>query len=202
MKFFAAASVVAFLAVAGPAAGEGQSIADRFRECRRAQGQAAIDACTWYLKAGFNPSATDQVFAFTARGVAFYNLHRFQEAFDDFSAALVLHPDAPDALHDHILAARMLGKYDIVLADCEAGLKADPKNDYLLATRAYLRYRGGDYAQAIADDDAALAINPKQARALYVRGLAKIKTGDIAGGKADTVAAEALQADVGADWGG
>ena len=60
----------------------------------------------------------------------------------------------------------------------------------MLATRAYVRLRLGDYDKSIGDYDAALKINPQMPTALYGRGVAKIRKKQIAEGEADIANAE------------
>jgi tetratricopeptide (TPR) repeat protein len=73
------------------------------------------------------------------------------------------------------------------LKDCnEAVNLSDKKNNaLLLANRALVRLRLGDYDKAVRDYDASLKIEPNKAWTLYGRGVAKIKKGQHAVGEAD-----------------
>ena len=139
-----------------------QSVADRFRECRNGQGQKAIDACTWYLKAGLNPSAQDRVFALVARGYAEFNLKSYDDALADFSSALEVEPKNIYARLDHSAVLEMRGQYDLAIADLDVVIEQDPTNARYANDRCYLRAEWGqDLDKALADCDAALKIDPK-----------------------------------------
>lgn len=81
---------------------------------------------------------------------------------------------------------------DRALADCNAAVRAQPKEAAFLDSRGLVYLRQGDYSKAVADYDAALALNPKIAWSLYGRGLAKQHLGQAAAGQADVAAATAL----------
>jgi len=81
---------------------------------------------------------------------------------------------------------------DRALADCNAAVRAQPKEAAFLDSRGLVYLRQGDYSKAVADYDAALALNPKIAWSLYGRGLAKQHQGQTAAGQADVAAATAL----------
>ena len=89
---------------------------------------------------------------------------------------------------------------DLALADCDAGVKADPKNGAVMDSRAFVRLRKGDYAGAIRDYDAALAMRPNQAPSLFGRGIARLRAGDKAGGDADLAAARKLAPEIDAQY--
>ena len=88
----------------------------------------------------------------------------------------VLGQDLPDALKDCNTAVSRGGK------QVGAGV---------LANRALVRYRLGDYDKAMADFDAALKLQPNNAWALYGRGLARLKKNQR--GEGDKDLAEAVK---------
>jgi tetratricopeptide (TPR) repeat protein/predicted aspartyl protease len=97
------------------------------------------------------------------------------------------------ALNERCWARAMLGKdLDKALDDCNAALKAGPRNSEVLDSRGLVYLRLGRYREAIADYDAALKLQPKEAWSLYGRGLAKQRLGMKAEGEADVAAALAL----------
>jgi tetratricopeptide (TPR) repeat protein len=80
----------------------------------------------------------------------------------------------------------------VALADCNEALRIAPENYYVLASRCFVRFRTGDFANAVADCDAALKLKSDLPSALYIRGLAETRLGYADMGKADLAAAAAL----------
>ena len=98
------------------------------------------------------------------------------------------------ALKGRCWVRALLGEgLDLALNDCDAALRADPKDIYVLDNRGLVLLRQGAFDKAIADYDAVLAQNPKAAWALYCRGLAKLHKGLTTEGNADIAVATALQ---------
>ncbi|MGN6817634.1 MAG: aspartyl protease family protein [Sphingomonas sp.] len=81
---------------------------------------------------------------------------------------------------------------DKALEDCNAAVRAQPRDASILDSRALIRVRRGEMKQAMADYNAALAINPRAAWSLYMRGIVEAKTGQAAQAKADRAAAIAI----------
>jgi len=101
----------------------------------------------------------------------------------------------PVALNSRCGARAMLGQdFGTALKDCNGAVSRSLKgsNAAMLATRAYVRLRLGDYDKSIGDYDAALKINPQMPGALFGRGVAKIREKKIAEGEADIASARKL----------
>jgi tetratricopeptide (TPR) repeat protein len=81
---------------------------------------------------------------------------------------------------------------DKAMEDCNAALRALPRDSAILDSRALIRVRHGDWKQALTDYNAALAINAKSAWSLYMRGLVEAKSGMDVQAKADRAAAIAI----------
>jgi tetratricopeptide (TPR) repeat protein len=84
----------------------------------------------------------------------------------------------PIALASRCRARGVLGEdLSRALKDCNRAVSGSSKgsNPRILASRAFLHLRVGDFDKAIADYDVALKMNPQMPAALYGRGLAKIK---------------------------
>jgi tetratricopeptide (TPR) repeat protein/predicted aspartyl protease len=99
----------------------------------------------------------------------------------------------PDARNARCWVRALAGQQlDRALADCNAAVRAQPKEAAFLDSRGLVYLRQGDYSKAVADYDAALALNPKIAWSLYGRGLAKEHLGQKAAGEADIASAIAI----------
>jgi tetratricopeptide (TPR) repeat protein/predicted aspartyl protease len=81
---------------------------------------------------------------------------------------------------------------DKAMDDCNAALRAMPRDAAIIDSRALIHVRRGEWKQALTDYNAALAINPRSAWSLYMRGLIETKSGQEVQGKADRSAAIAI----------
>lgn len=103
---------------------------------------------------------------------------RYQEAVQRYNAVLQLDPQHARALANRALALRALGQIDEALADLDRAVLLDPRDTYLLQTRAALlleRHRDTRAQDALADCERALSLLPpgsKQGFLRYHRGVA------------------------------
>jgi tetratricopeptide (TPR) repeat protein len=117
-------------------------------------------------------------------------------ALPSFDSWLKSHPEDSSrgiALNGRCWVCGLLNRdLDKALDDCNAALRALPRDASILDSRALIRVRRGEWKQALADYNAALAINPRSAWSLYMRGLIEAKSGQDAQAKADRAAAIAI----------
>jgi len=131
-------------------------------------------------------------------GLAYENLNLLPSAISQFDLWIPTRDEDPrlaQALNGRCKARAMLGRdLGVALKDCNGAVSRSPKgsNAPILATRAFVRLRLGDYDKSIGDYDAALKINPQMPMALYGRGVAKIRKKQITEGEADIVNAERI----------
>jgi tetratricopeptide (TPR) repeat protein len=119
-----------------------------------------------------------------------------EAALPNFDLWLKSHPEDSSrgvALNGSCWARGLLNRdIDKALDDCNAALRAQPRDASILDSRALIRVRRGEWKQALADYNAALAINPHSAWSLYMRGLIEAKSGQDVQAKADRAAAIAI----------
>ncbi|MDP9010689.1 MAG: tetratricopeptide repeat protein [Pseudomonadota bacterium] len=130
-------------------------------------------------------------------GLAYERLNKFPSAIEQFDLWIPARDEDARlavALNGRCRARAMMGQLVVALKDCNGAVSRSPKgsNATMLATRAFVRLRLGDYDKSIGDFDAALKINPQMAMALYGRGVAKTKKNNIAAGEADIANAEKI----------
>jgi tetratricopeptide (TPR) repeat protein len=131
-------------------------------------------------------------------GVAYERLNFLPAAIAQFDLWIPTRDEDPRlalALNGRCRARAMLGQdLGAALKDCNGAVSRSPKgsNAVILATRAFVRLRLGDYDKSVGDYDAALKINPQMPMALYGRGVAKIRKKQITEGEADIVNAEKI----------
>jgi tetratricopeptide (TPR) repeat protein/predicted aspartyl protease len=131
-------------------------------------------------------------------GLAYERLNFLPAAIAQFDLWIPTRDEDPRlalALNGRCRARAMLGQdLGAALKDCNGAVSRSPKgsNAVILATRAFVRLRLGDYDKSVGDYDAALKINPQMPMALYGRGVAKIRKKQITEGEADIVNAEKI----------
>jgi tetratricopeptide (TPR) repeat protein/predicted aspartyl protease len=131
-------------------------------------------------------------------GLAYERLNFLPAAIAQFDLWIPTRDEDPRlalALNGRCRARAMLGQdLGVALKDCNGAVSRSPKgsNAAILATRAFVRLRLGDYDKSVGDYDAALKINPQMPMALYGRGVAKIRKKQITEGEADIVNAEKI----------
>jgi tetratricopeptide (TPR) repeat protein len=117
-------------------------------------------------------------------------------ALPNFDSWLKSHPEDSQrgvALNGRCWVRGLLNRdLDKAMDDCNAALRALPRDAAILDSRALIRVRRGELKQALADYNAALVINPRSAWSLYMRGLIEAKSGQDVQAKADRAAAIAI----------
>ena len=101
------------------------------------------------------------------------------EALEDFDAALVLDPAAPDAWLMRARAYAMLGDRAAAARDLQEALRLEPRHFGGLVQLSELQAEAGDFRGALRSLDAALALHPRLANgAERRRELARKAEGD------------------------
>lgn len=116
-----------------------------------------------------------------------------EAAIANYDLWLKSHPEdssRPGAFNGRCWARALLNRdLDKALSDCNAAVKAQPRNAAFLDSRALVRLRRGELPLALADYNAALASDPHQAWSLYMRGIVEARSGNATQAKADRDAA-------------
>jgi tetratricopeptide (TPR) repeat protein len=103
--------------------------------------------------------------ALQQRAYALTTAQKYQQAIDDYGAALEITPDEPKIYELRGYAELRLGDYDHALADYNELLKHKPNEVRYLLYRSYIYEVKGDAAAAIADCDKVLQIQHDNAEA-------------------------------------
>ncbi|WP_414574889.1 tetratricopeptide repeat protein [Anabaena sp. CCY 9402-a] len=102
----------------------------------------------------------------------------YQEAIENFNAAIELRKDSAPAYSDRCLAYLQLADYQNAIADCNQALKLNPDNVEAHLNRGIAYHRLEEYGEAIADNNQVIALKPHDFRAYYNRGIAHAMLGN------------------------
>jgi tetratricopeptide (TPR) repeat protein len=135
--------------------------------------EGAIELCTRALQLD-----SKNAFALNVRGVAKYNLGRYEEAITDFDQAVAINLGYESAYHNRGLAKNNLGRYADAIADFNKAIDLSPKSVSYYINRSVSRINLNQYKDAIQDNSTAIMFDPKNAVAYDYRGYAYFKLGD------------------------
>lgn len=98
--------------------------------------------------------------AYNSRAMALMDLRQPERALEDFTAAIALQPNLPEAFTGRATAWMALGNYDEAVKDCDRALQLAPGWANIHNNRGNAYSRKGDLRQALADYDDALRLSP------------------------------------------
>lgn len=156
--------------------------------CKTGTGRDAIGACDAVIGDG-----ADIRWAYIRRGDLNFARNSFNNAADDYDAALLLQPDDVPTLIN-ACRARAIGnaRLDAALADCNRAIQRDGFNASAHNVRGLVYYRQGKFDLALKDYEMSLHARPNHAGTLFMRGMTKLKLGQTADGETDIDAAKRI----------
>jgi len=123
----------------------------------------------------------EELLALLACGRTLLERHQFEDALENFLAALRLSPELAAAQLGRAEALARLGAIQESLAILDSLLAANPSDADALAARALARLRADRLSEAAADAALAIRVDPANAAARASRGLVLLAAGDDAG---------------------
>ena len=123
------------------------------------------------------------------RGAAHYYLSNFTEAIRDYTMAIELEPESPQAYLGLGILYTKLENYQDAIKCYNDFLKINPKHSIVYSNRGYVKLKIKDFDGAIADFNKAIKLNPRNGLAYCNRGSAKYYLG-----KAEEACIDWLQA--------
>lgn len=158
---------------AGAPAGADSDAAD----CLRLVGQDAIASCTRALQFAHTVSPARRANFHFARGNAYLSLQQYQEAAQDFSAAIALDPTWGGAYVNRGVAHHHLHQYEGAIQDYDQAIALNSNLFAAHYNRALSYFRLGRFDEAWRDFDAAVKLDSREAKAFYGRGLSRVRLG-------------------------
>jgi tetratricopeptide (TPR) repeat protein len=118
----------------------------------------------------------DSAMARIRRALCRRRLHRWQDAFEDLKRAQELAPDDPEVQRGGKLFEQM-DKFLAEIRELDAALAVSPNDPGLLADRALMFLRSGDYELALEDSEEAARLGPWAMRPKLFQAIALIDLG-------------------------
>jgi len=114
--------------------------------------------------------------AYLARGIAYANGGRLEDALQDYNESLRLSP-SPEAYYDRALLYEKLGDAKSALSDYGAAIGLDPQFPLGWYNRGHLRLRLGMNREAVEDFKQSIALVPQLADAYVAIGILRVREG-------------------------
>lgn len=95
------------------------------------------------------------------RGARNLAARTYDEALEDFDAALILAPQSAEAWHQRAQAYAAMGDAAAAARDLQEALRLEPRHFGALLTLSMLQEQGGDARAALRSMEAALALHPR-----------------------------------------
>jgi tetratricopeptide (TPR) repeat protein len=111
-------------------------------------------------------------YAYHKRGATWHRKGDYDRAISDYSEAIKLKPNFPDAFFTRGMAWDEKGEYDRAISDYTEAIKLKPNHAEAFNNRGDAWHGKGDYGRAISDYNNAIELKPNYADAFFNRGLA------------------------------
>lgn len=130
-----------------------------------------------YAKTSNSGSQRSLIFAYNNRGIAYYNLGKYEKAINDYSMVIESNPQYAKAYNNRGRAYYSLGNYEEAIKDYSMAIEFDPRFAETYNNRGLAYYSSGKYEEAINDYSMAIESNPQYVEAHNNRGVAYYGSG-------------------------
>jgi tetratricopeptide (TPR) repeat protein len=134
-----------------------------------------VQACSSAIPSLKNHADLERVYL--RRGNAFSELRRFQEAVDDYSAAIQLNPKVAGYYDNRQFAFKALGRLQEALDDANLAVSLAPNRSFVYRSRAIVFDALHRHEDALKDYTTAIQLNPNDAGLYLERGKIYSSTG-------------------------
>ncbi|MEZ5855566.1 MAG: tetratricopeptide repeat protein [Hyphomicrobiaceae bacterium] len=139
-------------------------------DCFSQDNERRFAGCTEIIE---NPNANqlEKAQAYSMRALAYSLKQRYEEAINDYTAAIDINPSFAVALNNRAWAYYKWGRGDKGLPDVERSLRINPSSEHTWDTRAHIRQSMGDHTGAFSDYEQAVGLGGPRMIKLYQCGL-------------------------------
>jgi tetratricopeptide (TPR) repeat protein len=170
-----------------------QRLQDRcYNEGRKYQPRDVLPACNQLLAGKASLGGWSRADVFVDRGIAYDDLGRPEAAIADFTTAIKLQPNYPEAYYDRALAYEQIGDMPRALSDYGTAIQQNPKDADFFFHRGLIYLSMRRFDEAISDFTQTHDLEPKNAWPVANRGLAYAWKSDSAHAKQDFAAVRAI----------
>lgn len=164
--------VLTLLLPPGLVAAQAQPGANRAQENRRAEldtlfeslksapDEALASAVEGRIRTIWVEQASPAAVLLLRRGARNLAARTYDEALEDFDAAIILSPQSAEAWHQRAQAYAAIGDATSAARDLQEALRLEPRHFGALLSLSMLQEEGGDARAALRSMEAALALNP------------------------------------------
>lgn len=111
------------------------------------------------------PDSNNKAKLYTERGNAWFKLHEFSKAVDDFTLAIKQNPEHDDARFGRGMALGRMGLVEKGIADLSVYIERNPRSSHAYTKRGVRYIWAGQLDKAKSDLSTAILLNPKNAEA-------------------------------------
>ena len=146
------------------------AIAEIATDCFSQDNERRLAGCTEIIE---SPTASqlEKAQAYSMRALALSLKQRYEEAINDYTAAIDINPSFAVALNNRAWAYYKWGRGPQGLPDAERSLRINPGSEHTWDTRAHIRQSMGDHAGAFSDYEQAVGLGGQRMIKLYQCGL-------------------------------
>ncbi len=141
---------------------------ERVVHCNGDDPDEAISGCSALIQSLRETSINRSVARYN-RGMAEVEKGLYNQAIADYTAAIALNPDYPEAYGNRGIAYGRIGLYDQAIADETRAIALNPTLDKAYGNRAYAYHLRGKDAQGLADAERAVMLAPRDVKNLETR---------------------------------
>jgi TPR repeat protein/Flp pilus assembly protein TadD len=156
--------------------------------------EEAIEFYTLAIEAGDLPDRS-LAYVHNNRGASYRNLNRYNEAIEDYDAAIRLNPDYATAFYNRGIAYDLKGFHSLAIDDFDTAIRLNPDLSDAYTQRGLAYVRDGRYDIAIENFSEAIRLDPESDSAYFNRGLAYQSKGESERAAADIKKSHALNPD-------
>jgi tetratricopeptide (TPR) repeat protein len=117
-------------------------------------------------------------YVFNNRGASYRNLNRYNQAIEDYDAAIRLNPEYATAFYNRGIAYDRKGFYGLAIDDFDTAIRLNPDLSDAYNQRGLAYVKDGRYDIAIENFSQAIRLDPELDSAYFNRGLAYHSKGD------------------------
>jgi tetratricopeptide (TPR) repeat protein len=120
----------------------------------------------------YSKEQTDDAYHYYLRGLAYFEMELYDEAYDDLTRAITLEDKEPAYLYDRAYLLAAIGDFNEAIKDITKAISLSEDDEQLLLARAGFYNESGQYDPAVGDCNTLLTKDNSNAFVYFIRGYA------------------------------